>query len=285
MRTAAGPTTAWQYFLLLCDGGTKIAGAIAKCGMLSEIWLSVYGAETAAFDLYFPGSALNLSPRGCSLRSNFLIGGAGRIWLRIAEQGIELEATGRSTVDWPDNRMVHATAAGDVDWVVPFLRGDFQGSLTINGRKRSISGLMFHDAVSHDLRVGTPGFLNDFRSWTWGWLCGDDLTVLFVDVRSRTAPFRFLCVAGPDGIVSSNSGIGPDGFNVAYGGRYPYDAIELEYGGRPISLSLTDRRPVLHGRSIEKLFMRLWKPKYHSFGFWRWGDRAGTAYVESLRLR
>ncbi len=281
----AGPATAWQYFLLCCDDGTRIAGSIAKSGALSEVWLSVYGAEEAAFDLYFPGTALNLSPRGWSLRSNFLLTDRDRIWLRVAEQGLELEASGRSTVDWPDNRITHATASGRVDWAVPILRADFQGSLTVGGRKRAISGLLFHDAVGHALPVASPGFLKDFRSWTWGLLYGDDLSVLFVDVRHRAEPFRVLCVAGPDGVISSNSGIGPEDFRVVYGGRYPHDKMRLEYGRQVIDLFLDNRRPVFHGGPVGKLLMRLFKPKYHSFGTWRWGGRTGTAYVESLRLR
>lgn len=285
VREIAGYGVAWQYFLLFCDDGTRIAGTIAKNGRLSELWLSVYGAESAAFDLYYPAGALNLSPRGWSLRSNFLIRDGKRVWVRVAERELELEAAGLSTVDWPDNRISHGTDGSRVDWTVSVLRADFQGSLTLGGRKRAISGLMFQDEVSHDLKIGSPVFLRNFRSWTWGMLYGDDLSLLFVDVRHRTAPFRFICVAGPDGIVSSNSGIGPHGFNAVYGGKYPHGTIRLEYGERPIELALDRRQPVLHGRGAERLFMKIFKPKYHSFGTWRWGDKTGVAYVESLRLR
>jgi len=282
---AQKPYTAWQYFLLFCDDGTKIAGALAEEGRGSELWLSVYGPEQSAFDIFFPRQAYNLSPRGCSLRANFLLKDKDRAWLRVAEQGIELEVSGRSVIDWPDNRLALETAAGRVDWQVPFLRLEFQGHLTVNGKKRAIRGLMFHDAVSHTLQMRSPSLLTSFRSWTWGLLYSGDRTIMFVDVRYQAKPFRFVCVAGPEGIISSSAGKPSDDVHISYEGRYPHEQVRLEFGGEPVIISLLKRHPVFHGGAVGKLLMRLFKPKFHSSGVWRQGEQAGEAYIESLRLR
>jgi len=285
MNAAGHPAAAWHYFLLFCDDGTRIAGALAKSGGVSEVWLSIYGGEPAAFDVFFPLAAYQTSPRGCSLRSNFLFQEGERVWLRLAEQDVRIEVSGRSLIDWPDHDIVWAGGDSRVDWKVPVLRAEFEGRLTVRGRQRAIRGLMFHDAVSHDLPLNAPRFLLNFRYWTWGLLYGGDRTVLFVDVNSGIKPFRFLCDAGPDGIVSSNAGIDPEDLRIGYEGGYPHRTIRLDYGDRPLEITLTQHHPVFHGGWLGRLLMRLFKPKYHSRGIWRRGDEAGEAYVESLRLR
>lgn len=260
----------WKYFTLFCDDGTIAAGALCANRQDCGLWLSVYGRETFALDKTYPLERLSLQAEGMRTADSTLLWSGDTLRLCVREEGVSLDAEARRLVDWKDNRVRRAVGARSVSWEVPGLRMAFSGRLSLNGKARAISGLMFHDEVWHDLAPSAQLLFN-LRSWEWGILYSKSYSVLFVQVDYRPNPFRFVCVSGPQGTIS--------------GSEMRFDGRELSFGDERIAIDLPERHAVHHGGRLAKLFSRLLRPKHHSCGTFSYRGESGRAYVESLRLR
>lgn len=260
----------WKYFTLFCDDGAIAAGALCANGKDCGLWLSVYGRDGFALDQTYPLDRLSLCAQGMRAGGSSLLWSGDALSLSIREAGVALDVTARRLVDWKDNRLTRAIDSREISWEVPGLRMGFSGRLSLGGKDRDIAGLMFHDEVWHDLRPSAHLLFN-LRSWEWGILYSPSYSVLFVLVDYRPAPFRFLCISGPRGTVSSTD--------------MSFDGRELSFQGERIAIDLRERHAVHHGGRIAKFFSRLLRPKRHSWGTFSFRGEEGRAYVESLRLR
>jgi len=63
------------------------------------------------------------------------------------------------------------------DWVVPLPRARVEGSLTVNGQRRDVVGVGYHDHNWGNFYLPTA-----FSRWTWGRVLAGDWTVIFGDV-------------------------------------------------------------------------------------------------------
>ncbi|MCX5795571.1 MAG: hypothetical protein NTY77_08775 [Elusimicrobia bacterium] len=259
----------WKYFTLFCDDGTIAAGALCANGSDCGLWLSVYGDDSLALDKTYPLDRLSLCAEGMRAGASSLLWSGDVLSLSVREEGVALDVTARRLVDWKDNRIRRAVGARSVSWEVPGLRMSFSGRLSLGGQARDIAGLMFHDEVWHDLTPSAQLLLN-FRSWEWGILYSKSYSVLFVRVDYRPNPFRFICINGPQGAVSSSE--------VGFDGR------DLSFQGERLRLDLPVRHAVHHGGRLAKLISRLLRPKRHCCGTFSFRGEEGRAYVESLHF-
>ena len=69
------------------------------------------------------------------------------------------------------------------DWVVPLPRAHVEGTLTVNGQRRDVTGVGYHDHNWGNLYLPTA-----FGRWTWGRVLAGDWTVIFGDVVGRGTP-------------------------------------------------------------------------------------------------
>lgn len=132
------------------------------------------------------------------------------------------------------------------DWIVPLPRARVEGVLTINGRRRTVAGVGYHDHNWGNLYLPAA-----FGRWTWGRVLGSEWTLIFGDVVGRgAAPVHVtpLILAQGDEILLATDRARIWGESPAQeprtGAAY-FRRLHVTTEGHPaVKLTLTARRPV-----------------------------------------
>ncbi len=273
--------TSWKYFTLFCDDGTKISGSITQNPEDCDLWLSIYGDQTITFQNYYPKDRFSSPTPDCyKIGNSFLSANGENLSLCIQENGVELRVNAKSAIDWPDNKIEYAAEDKQAQWQVPFLKSEFTGTLTVEGRKRQITGTMFHDHVQHNI-LPTPSTIKNLKSWTWGILYSKTYTILFVYVDYIPKQFKFLCIN--DGKETKK--LNPEEIKIEMPKKLKHSIIEIPCKDDTIKIGILKEHDLKHGKGMPKIVYNLLKAKKHYTGKFTYKGEEGEAYIESLRLR
>ena len=282
MKLANG--TSWQYFTMFCDDGTKIAGAFTATDKNCDVWLSVYGNRTIEMQRYYSLDYFTkLSEGNLRIDGSYFVRDDGKVRLRIRQPNLELMINAKSVIDWKGNAIRYKAGMIDVEWLVPGLRMDAEGVLSVDGERKRLKGLMFHDSVRHNIKPSLDMIVN-YNRWVWGIGYTKSYSVLFAEVDYRKRPFRFLCINDSRKTVSSNDSIAQADFEFISPRRMPLGSFDIAHGGHYMRFSGLKPFGLVHGKGLSKLWARLAERKHHYVGRFLCEGEAGEAYLESHKL-
>ncbi|RLC95009.1 MAG: hypothetical protein DRI77_10425 [Chloroflexi bacterium] len=200
----------------------------------------------------FDRSAYSAAPDRCRVKiGNCLAVDAGdRYHLSLRHESLAAELT-----FWPQlsgwragsGRLFADLSSGcHFDWVVPLPRARVEGALTVNGQRREVTGVGYHDHNWGNFYLPTA-----FGRWTWGRVLAGDWTVIFGDVVGRGTPSQHVTpfmLARGDEILLATDRIHIRGEEPAQeprtGAAY-FRRLHLTTGEKPtVRLTLTARQTI-----------------------------------------
>lgn len=177
----------WWYFVLFCNNKTVISGSLNLNGtkeIIGETCIQVYHPDKEPIQVSKEYEYHTASKEKFHVglgRSQFFEKD-GKYCLEIQEEGIHLKIKGEPEIpfeDFPLTININNGNAGNMKWGIPILKGEFSGSLSIDGIEEGVEGVIFHD---HNLDNVTRGLhtLRHYRGWMWGINYRKDETILFM---------------------------------------------------------------------------------------------------------
>lgn len=284
MKLFDSTCVAWQYFTMFCDDGTKMAGAFSASDKECDVWLSVYGDKPIELERHYSLDYFTCVSEGnFKIDGNYFVRDNGNVSLRVKQPDLELMINAKSAVDWKENLIRHKAGKMDVAWLVPGLRMEAAGALSVGNRKKQFKGLMFHDSVRHNIKPSLDLLLN-YDHWLWGIAYTKSYSVLFVDVDYSKKPLKFICVNDSKVTESSNDPASQEDFEFLSSGKMPIRHFGITYGDRYMEFSELRSFEVVHGRGLSRLFAKAAEKKHHYVGKFSYKGEVGEAYLESHKL-
>jgi len=276
----------WWYFTLFCDDGCLISGNFKISGKKPTLWVFVNekGKRGVYFSKTFSFSEFSASKDSFSVRigDSFFEEKDGLFVLKVDINGLVLDVSFKGVIDWNDNVLEKRMRDGQqVNWIVPCLKGSFDGVLDFKGEKRNIAGSAFHDYVWHNLNVSS---MLRFKEWFWGIGYGEDFSCLFVDVRLKGDDFRALCISDQNKVVSSFK----DFDDTKSGFFVSDDRLRISHEGSCIldeSVGFNEKIDFSGKNLFSKLFLDFWGLSLHYSGGSFGSGKCGNFYFEKLTRR
>ncbi len=161
----------WWYFTFFYGPGDVAAGIFKIENNVPEIWIFVKesGQEAVYLRRKFPRKLFSASTEKCDVRigENYFREVNGGYEINFDLGQVRLDVKFHRTIDWPDNIIERDLGEGEeVRWIVPCLKGEFSGTISVADKTKDIGGLAFHDHVWHN--ISQVKMYPDFKSWLWG---------------------------------------------------------------------------------------------------------------------
>ncbi len=183
----------WWYFDAAFDDGSYLV-AILHSSLYNAVdhkptldlrYYPPEGGSVVAVER-FNRSAYSAAPDRCRVKIGdcLVVDKEDRYQISLRQKSIEAEL-----IFWPQlpgwragtgHLFANAVTGHYFDWIVPLPRARVEGVLTINGQRRAVAGVGYHDHNWGNLYLPAA-----FSRWTWGRVLAGDWTVIFGDVVGR----------------------------------------------------------------------------------------------------
>lgn len=258
----------WWYFCLFLKNG----GIIAICYSINggnqegKIWASIsLPNEKHIFisekydDVEASEKEVYVNLGGNTVREN-----KGDYSLYFSNKKIFLDISGKNKFKMKNNIFIKKAELGTISWIIPVLKGKFNGELKIGDKVHKIEGIMFHDHVLRDLKPRKS--LLSFQKWIWGIQYNKNQTILFVNVDFKKT-FNYLLIEKNRKVKKTND------FQINLKDNYSLD-LECPYGEFCIEIPYKN---IIRTYPKSKI-LNIFSDKYHCYGF----RKGKINYVEAL---
>ena len=258
----------WWYFSFFLKGG----GVISICYSINggnpngKIWASIHLPEKKHIFISekYDDAEASKEEVYVNLGGNTIREEKGNYSLYFSNNKISLNIGGKNKIKLKNNIFIKKSEFGTISWIIPVLKGSFQGELKIGKENYEIEGIMFHDHVLRDIKPKKSLF--SFKKWIWGVQYSKNQTILFVNVDFEKS-FNYLLIE-KNGKVKKT-----DNFQINLKDNYSLN-LKCDYGEFCMEVPYKNFVKIYHKN---KLLNKL-SNKYHCYGF----ENGKINYVEAL---
>ena len=152
----------WWYFtfFLKNNGIISVCYAIEGGVQKGKVWISINLPQKKPIFIFERYENVEASEKEVyvDIGGNIIHEENGKYFLQFCNNKISLDIEGRDNKKLKDNILIKKAGLGVIKWIIPVLKGNFQGQLRIGDENYEIEGIMFHDHVLRDIRLKNKKF-------------------------------------------------------------------------------------------------------------------------------
>ena len=279
----------WWYFALFCDDGTLISGNLEIRNNKPGVWVFIdsKGQSPVYVKENFSYNKFKASKEFCDIRigDNSISEDKDGFSVDMTVKGCSVSVKVKKLVDWKDNVIQKDFNVGSASWIVPCVKGSFEGEMCIKGEKKVLKGFAFHDHLWHDFSL--KNFF-DFDEWFWGVGYSKDSALLFGRVSLKKDSFSLLYLKDKDKTFFLKEGNENKRLRFVRSGRKTPERIDIMMDGKVLANIAIEKHSgvsILGDGLAHRLLSEHVFGLSHNIGKFKADDLGGKFYSESLVKR